>query len=324
MLNVAVIGVGNMGKNHARIYSEHPAVKLIAVCDANKTICDEIANKYSCKAYYDVDTLLQNEKLDGVSIAVNTTHHKEVVTKVAEKRINILLEKPVASNLNDAIEIKSIVKKNGVKCVVGHIERYNPSVRLALQMVIDGKLGKLFYINAIRQGLYNKGNSDVDVLTDLGIHDLEIINYLLSNINDTVVDTKLEGSNFINKNNYDIVRVLLKTNKKTIVNLITDVLTPTKIRKLYIGGEKGQLILDYINQELIFNTNGDTKQDYSYNEILMGISQGEKIEIKIDKKEPLFLELDNFINCILEKEKPFVCIDDAVNAIELLERINKN
>jgi len=323
-LNVAVIGVGNMGKNHARIYSEHPAVKLIAVCDANKTICDEIANKYSCKAYYDVDTLLQNEKLDGVSIAVNTTHHKEVVTKVAEKRINILLEKPVASNLNDAIEIKSIVKKNGVKCVVGHIERYNPSVRLALQMVIDGKLGKLFYINAIRQGLYNKGNSDVDVLTDLGIHDLEIINYLLSNINDTVVDTKLEGSNFINKNNYDIVRVLLKTNKKTIVNLITDVLTPTKIRKLYIGGEKGQLILDYINQELIFNTNGDTKQDYSYNEILMGISQGEKIEIKIDKKEPLFLELDNFINCILEKEKPFVCIDDAVNAIELLERINKN
>jgi len=323
-LNVAVIGVGNMGKNHARIYSEHPAVKLIAVCDANKTICDEIANKYSCKAYYDVDTLLQNEKLDGVSIAVNTTHHKEVVTKVAEKRINILLEKPVASNLNDAIEIKSIVKKNGVKCVVGHIERYNPSVRLALQMVIDGKLGKLFYINAIRQGLYNKGNSDVDVLTDLGIHDLEIINYLLSNINDTVVDTKLEGSNFINKNNYDIVRVLLKTNKKTIVNLITDVLTPTKIRKLYIGGEKGQLILDYINQELIFNTNGDTKQDYSYNEILMGISQGEKIEIKIDKKEPLFLELDNFINCILDKEKPFVSIDDAVSAIELLERINKN
>ena len=322
MLNIGVIGVGNMGKNHARIYFEHPDVNLVAVCDINKERCDEFAKRYNCKGYYSVDSLLKNEKLDGVSIVVPTSVHREVVEQVASKKINILLEKPVTDNLKDSIYVQDLIKKNNLICVCGHIERYNPGVRKALDMLFNGELGKLFYINMIRQGLNPQGFVDVDALTNLGIHDLEIANYIINNIKpkDSFVSFNGVKESQINKFG-DIFRVNMKTQNKCIVNLVVDTLTPTKKRELYICGEKGMLALDYITQKLVFYTNGAAKESYSYNDILRGVSLGETININFDIKEPLFMEIDNFVKSIEGKEKPFVCIEDAVASIELLEKV---
>jgi len=319
----AVIGVGNMGKNHVRIYFENPAAELVAVCDKDKTIADQFAKKYNCKAYYDLDLLLESEKLDGVSICVPTSLHTGVVKKVAEKKINILLEKPIAPNIKEAKEIKDLIKKNNLICVVGHIERYNPAVRTAIDLIFKGKLGKLFYINVLRQGPYPPGLVDVDVLTDLGIHDLEIINYLLGKIGDNVSEVCLQKHNFINKKDPDLVRVLMKSKENVVINLSTDILSPTKIRKLYVCGKKGLLQLDYITQELTFYENGKHKEYSEYKELLMGVTVGEEQKIVVDKKEPLGLEIENFINCVAGKEKPYVSVDDAVEAIELLEKLKK-
>lgn len=313
-----------MGKNHARIYFEYPNVKLVSICDINKEQTDELAKKYNCKAYYNLDEMLNTEKLDGVSICVPTLLHKEVVKKVAQKKINILLEKPAANNVKDAEEIRAVVKQNNVICVVGHIERYNPAVRKAIDLVFKGELGKLFYINAVREGPYPPGTVDVDVLTDLGIHDLEIINYILSNLNDYVKYHNIEGHNFLNKRDYDIVRVIMKSKENVIITLSTDRLSPTKIRQLYICGKKGLLKLDYITQKLTFFKNGIHKPDYEYNEILKGVSVGEEILVDVDIKEPLFVEIDNFIKCLDGKEKPYVTLDNAIEGIRLLEEIKKD
>lgn len=320
MLNIAVIGVGNMGKNHARIYFEHPDAKLVAVCDINKERCDEFAKKYKCNGYYDVDSLLQSEKLNGVSIAVPTSVHKEIVEKVVPSGINILLEKPVAGNLKDSEFIKEIVKKHKVVCVVGHIERYNPGVKKVLEMVFNNNLGKLFYINAIRQGLTPQGFVDTDALTNLGIHDLEIINYIVNKTKDSFVDFLGMKESQISKYG-DLFRVNIKTKNKCVVNLVVDTLTPTKKRELYICGEKGLLTLDYISQKLTFYTNGNAKESYTYADILRGISLGETININIEIKEPLLMEINNFIKSIEGKEEPFVSINDAVESIMLLEKI---
>ncbi len=323
MLNIAVIGVGNMGKNHARIYFEHPDVKLVAVCDINKERCDEFAKKYNCKGYYNVESLLENEKLDGVSIAVPTSVHKEIVEKVVPFGINILLEKPVAGNLIDSKSIEKIVKKHKVVCVVGHIERYNPGVRKIIEMVLKGELGKLFYINATRQGLSPQGFVDTDALTNLGIHDLEIINYIVNNTNDSFIAFSGMKESRISKY-CDIFRVNMKTKNKCIINLVVDTLAPTKIRELYVDGERGLLALNYITQKLTFYTNGNAKESYSYEDILKGVSLGEIININLEIKEPLFMEIDNFIKSVEGKEKPFVSIDDAVESITVLEKIENN
>lgn len=320
LLNIAVIGVGNMGKNHARIYFEQPDVKLVAVCDINKQRCDEFAEKYKCKAYCDLDDMLKIEKLDGVSICVPTSIHKEIVEKVASHKVAILLEKPVTGNLKDSEYVQKVIKQNKIICVVGHIERYNPGVRKALEMLFNGELGKLFYINAVRQGLNPQGFVDVDALTNLGIHDLEIVNYIIKNMSDSFVYFNGLKESQINKYG-DIFRVNMKTQNKCIVNLVVDTLTPTKKRELYICGEKGLLALDYITQKLIFYTNGSAKESYSYSEILKGVSLGETININFEIKEPLLMEINNFLNSIEGKEKPFVCIDDAVASMVLLEKI---
>jgi UDP-N-acetylglucosamine 3-dehydrogenase len=320
MLNIAVIGVGNMGKNHARIYFEHPDINLVAVCDIKKDRADDYALKYKCKAYYDVESLLQNEKLDGVSIVVPTLVHKEIVEKVVPRKINILLEKPVSSNLKDAEIIRNIIKENNVVCVCGHIERYNPGVRKSLEMVFNNDLGKLIYINAIREGLNPQGFVDVDALTNLGIHDLEIINYIIKNIPDSIDYFVGLKESIINKLG-DLFRISIKTNNKCVINLVVDTLTPIKKRELYICGEKGLLSLDYISQKLVFYTNGSLKESYSYSDILRGVTSGETININFEIKEPLFLEIDNFIKSIKGIEKPFVGIDDAVESIMLLEKI---
>lgn len=324
LLNIAVIGVGNMGKNHARIYFEHSNVNLVAICDNNKSVADSFAEKYKCKAYYDLDEMLNTEKLDGVSICVPTMQHKEVVEKIAQKKINILLEKPAASSVKEAEEIRNLVKQSNIVCVVGHIERYNPAVRKAIDMIFKGELGKLFYINVLRQGPYPPGTVDVDVLTDLGIHDLEIINYMLNKMGDCVSNACLQTHNFLNKKEPDIVRVLMKTKENVVITLATDILSPTKIRKLYICGKKGMLKLDYITQELTFYENGKYKENIEYSEILMGITVGEERRINIEKKEPLLMEIENFLNSIEGKEKPYVNIDDALNGIVLLESLKEN
>lgn len=320
MINIAVIGVGNMGKNHARIYFEHPDVNLVAVCDINKERCDEFSKRYVCKGYYDVESLLKSEKLDGVSIVVPTSVHKEIVEKVVPKKINILLEKPVASNLKDSEYIQKLIKENKIICVCGHIERYNPGVQKSLEMIFNKDLGDLFYINAIREGLNPQGFVDVDALTNLGIHDLEIINYIIKNISDSIACFNGLKESKINKFG-DLFRVNLKTRNKCVINLVVDTLTPIKKRELYICGEKGLLSLDYISQKLVFYTNGSAKESYSYSEILKGVTSGETINIDFEIKEPLFLEINNFIKSIEGKEKPFVGIDDAVESIRLLDKI---
>ena len=321
---IAVIGVGNMGKNHARIYFERSDVELVAICDSNKERCDEFAGKYKCKAYYDLDEMLTNEQLDGVSICVPTMLHKAVVEKIAQKKINILLEKPAAHNVKEAEEIRDIIKKAGVVCVVGQIERYNPAVRKVIDLVFKGELGKIFYMNILRQGPYPPGVVDVDVLTDLGIHDLEIINYLLGKMGDCVSHACLQTHNFINKKDPDIIRVLMKTKENIVINLSTDILSPTKIRKLYICGKKGLLSLDYITQEITFYENGKHRENIDYQEILTGVTVGEERKIIVEKKEPLLMEINNFLNSISGKEKPYVTIDDALNGIILLEHLKEN
>ncbi|MDD4983834.1 MAG: Gfo/Idh/MocA family oxidoreductase [Candidatus ainarchaeum sp.] len=321
---IAVIGVGNMGKNHARIYFERPDVELVAICDSNKKKCDEFSEKYKCKAYYDLDEMLNNEQLDGVSICVPTMLHKAIVEKVAQKKINILLEKPAAPSVKEAEEIKDIIKKAGVTCVVGQIERYNPAVRKVIDLVFRGELGKIFYINILRQGPYPPGVVDVDVLTDLGIHDLEIINYLLGKMGDCVSYACLQTHNFINKKDPDIIRVLMKTKENIVINLSTDILSPTKIRKLYICGKKGLLSLDYITQEITFYENGKHKENIEYQQILTGVTVGEERKILVEKKEPLLMEIENFLSCIAGTEEPYVSIDDALNGIILLESLKKN
>ena len=151
-LRAGVIGLGYMGRNHARIYADMDNVELCAVCDTDKSALGKISRRYHAIPYANYTEMLENEKLDVVSIALPTDLHKEAAIEAMRKGISVLLEKPIASNTKDAKEIVDFAEKNKAKIMIGHVERFNPAVIELKKMIDAGKLGNVYKIEAYRCG----------------------------------------------------------------------------------------------------------------------------------------------------------------------------
>ena len=164
---VGVIGAGNMGNNHIRVYSELPGVDLVAISDVNPETSNDLATKYIANFYYDYTKMIETEELDIVSICVPTNLHYEVAKYCLEKKINVLLEKPIAANIEDAEELLELSKTNNVKLLVGHIERFNPAVKKVKEIIDSGKIGDITAIVARRVGIFPPQIKDANVAVDL-------------------------------------------------------------------------------------------------------------------------------------------------------------
>ena len=322
MLSAAVIGVGSMGKNHARVYNEIDIVKLVAVSDINKKN-KKIADKYNCKFYDNYKEMLEKEKIDLVSVAVPTKLHREIALHVINKGIDILIEKPITSTVEEAQEIIEKAKEKNIKLMVGHVERFNPSI-IELKKRIN-QLGKIFNIAIRRIGPYPNRIRDVGVIVDLATHDLDIMCYLnKAKIKRLYAETEQK----IHTDYEDLFYGLLKFENNVLATLNVNWLTPTKIREITVTGERGMFVADTIKQELFFFENKLFKNNYEYNELVSGVLEGDMVKININQKEPLLAELEAFISCILHNKAPPVTGEDGLNALKLAllmkESANKN
>lgn len=295
MIRTAVIGLGIMGKHHARNYVRIPDVELVAVCDLNSDLMGSIANKYNCNSYHRYKDLLNKEELDAVSIALPTSLHKEVALMAAEKGLHILIEKPIAGTLEDAEEIIEITKKNNVLLQVGHVERFNPAVIKLKQLIQEGELGNISSIIARRVGTVPERVRDANVVVDLAVHDIDIINYLYESQPDKVLGSR--GQALIEER-HDYADIFLTYGDRSgfiQVNWIT----PIKIRSLSVTGSKGYAELDYINQQLVIYESNYTREvmdDLGDCNVKFGIPN--KTEVAIKNEEPIYLQLSHFIDSI--------------------------
>lgn len=287
---VAVIGVGNMGKNHVRIYSK--IAELVAVSDLDEDVGSNIAQKYNTKFYKDYRKLIEKEELDAVSVVVPSAYHKDVVTDFLQAKIPTLVEKPIAIGLPDAKKILELVKKYKTLLMVGHVERFNPAVIKLKQIIDHGRLGKIINLLAIRVGINPPNPAASDVALDLGIHDVDVFNYLLNKYPDRkkIIKTKLFSKNMADSSN-----LLLEYGKVTGV-IQTNWITPVKMRKLYVSGVEGYAELDYIQQKLVLHDKIlNTKFDGSFYELVSLSEEAPKKQVFISKKEPLKEELKYFL-----------------------------
>jgi len=306
MLNVAVIGVGSMGKNHARIYSELDNVNLIAVSDTNEELAKTVSEKYKCKFYTDYKDMLNNEKIDIASIVVPTEHHKQVALDVIDRKINILLEKPIASTIDDAKKIIEQSKKNNVKMMIGHIERFNPVITELKKRLENNELGKIFMIDMNRVGPFPERIRDVGVVIDLAVHDLDMLRYLTGS---EIVKYHSETEKKIHTTHEDMICAVLKLDDGIVCHLNVNWLTPTKIRNMYVIGERGMFLANYITQELYFYDNN----------IIESVSTETKLPI--EKKEPLLIEIKHFIDCVENNKEPLVSAKDGLKVLEQAEML---
>lgn len=311
-IRTAVIGVGNMGKNHTRVYSE--ISNLVAVADILPEIGRSVAAKYQAKYYQNYQEMLDKEKPRAVSVAVPTKYHKEVTIDCLRRKIPTLVEKPIAETTPDAEMMLKEAKKNKIFFMVGHIERFNPAV-IKLKRLIDyGKLGKIISLLAIRVGISPPKTSNSDVTIDLAIHDLDVFNYLVGEFphSKKVIKHKL-----FKDNRADSAAILLEYKHATGM-IQTNWITPIKMRKLYVTGTDGFAEVDYISQKLIiYNNIINKKQIGDYLE-LVSLSNKQKKEIYISRKEPLKNELLFF----LENRENQEC-DTTIEAMEALRLLIK-
>lgn len=320
-LNVAVIGVGAMGRNHARVYSEIEKANLVAVCDTNEKIGKESASKFNCKYYSDYKKLWENEKIDVVSIVVPTKLHFEIADFFINKKIHILIEKPITNTLEEGKKLIESANENNIKLMVGHIERYNPAIRALKKELDNNRLGKIYKINARRVGPFPARVRDVGVIIDLAVHDLDIMRYLTGSEAKRIF---AEVEQRIHTKDEDLLVALLRFDNRIICELSINWLTPTKIREISVLGERGMFLADAAKQELYFYENAILKDKYEFNDLIKGVIEGDMTKIKIEIKEPLKEELKDFINCIMEDKPEPTKGEDGIKALELALNILKS
>ncbi len=320
MKRVAVIGLGNMGKHHARNYTRLENVELVAVCDLNQELANNTAKKFNCKAYYDYEAMLRNEKIDAVSIVVPTFLHKKVALACIEYNLDLLIEKPIAANLEDAQVIIEAAKEKNVVLQVGHIERFNPAVQKLKQIIDAGKLGEVNSIIARRVGAVPVQVRDANVLIDLAVHDIDIIHFLYDE--DASHITGNIGKAVIEKRE-DYAEIFMKFGKKSGFVQV-NWLTPIKIRKLSVTGTKGYAELDYITQELVIYESNYTKEVVDeYGDYVIKFGIPDKTQIGIENEEPMYLELAHFIDCSEKKIHPQVTGEMGKNALRIALEVMK-
>lgn len=314
MIKAAVIGVGAMGRHHARVYSELDAVSLVAVADCDAETANRVAQRYGCRAYVDFVQMLDREQIDAITVAVPTELHREVALEAIQRGIHLLVEKPLARRVEEGIEIAQMARRHGVVLTVGHIERFNPAV-VELKRRLDAQeIGRVFHLNARRWSPYPKRVQDVGVVLDMATHDLDIMCYL---VDDVVERVYAEVDFLFSLPAEDSISAFLRFRKGALGALDVNWVTPCKVRQLSLTGEAGMITLDYLSQELDIFRNNSVVSDWDRLTLFKGVSEGDMIRPAIVKREPLRVELESFLQAIVEGGPPPVSGEEALRAVRL-------
>jgi predicted dehydrogenase len=295
-IKIAVVGVGHLGAIHTKVYSTLKNVELVGVCDKNPEKLSEFTTRYNIEGFTNVNQML--DRVDAVSIAVPTIYHYETAKPFLEKGIAVLLEKPMAATLQEAKKILNIAKKNNAILQIGHIERFNPAIQSIRKITIDPR-----FIECHRLAPYNPRGTDVSVVLDLMIHDLDIVL--------TFIDSKIKridaiGTPVLSKQE-DIANVRIVFENKAVANLTSSRISFQSMRKIRIFQHNAYISIDYVEQSATL-----------YKKVKNRIQQ---IGIPIQKEQPLQKEIVSFINCVRNKTQPIVSGEQGFRALQTAFKI---
>src|SRR4051812_28056812 len=297
-LRVGVAGVGHIGSNHARLYSELPSIEFTAIYDVDDSRANAVARKYGVTAARSLDDFAS--LIDAASVATPTSTHHKVAQPLLSSGKHVLIEKPITENTKDASELAELAAANHLVLQVGHVERFNP-----ILSALEARLTHPRFIEAHRLSPYPDRSTDIGVVLDLMIHDLEIILHLVrspvQNIDAVGVPVLSRGE--------DIANARLRFENGCVANITSSRISPEQMRKIRVFQEDVYLSLDYQNQS------GEV-----YRRTAKGL---ERDEVEIEREEPLKRELAAFIECAATGRAPKVSGFQAAAALELAVEITK-
>lgn len=304
-LRVGVVGVGYLGKFHARIYNDLSGAELIGVVDNNPDTAKEIADQYDCDALTDPADLIG--KVDLVSIVVPTSLHRDVALPFLNAGIHCLIEKPLAATLDEARELVDAANRNNVILQVGHVERYNAGI-VELSKRIDSP--KFFEVHRMNQ--FTARATDVDVVSDLMIHDIDIV---LSLVNSPLTQLSATGIAVLT-DHVDIANARLEFENGAVANVTASRVSYKQLRRFRVFGNNQYCGLDYVTQKLDTVRTDETKTTAGFPGIAVDSSE-------IEPRPPLDTELADFVDVVRHQRRPMVSGEDGLAALEVAVRIQE-
>ncbi len=295
MTRIALIGLGAMGRNHLRVLSDLEGAELAAICDQDSNLLAAAQRKYSVPAYQSWDEMLDHARLDAAVIAVPTRFHCQAGLAALEHGLHVLIEKPIATNLDEGRQLLAAAQRAKRLLSVGHIERFNPAIRELARRLEAGEIGRIYQLQARRQGPFPARIRDVGVVIDLATHDLDVMHYLAAS---DVQRLYAETEQRIHTEHEDILNALLRFQSGVLGVLQVNWLTPTKIRELSVLGERGMFVCNYLAQDLMHFKNAEFPAEADSEFRVRAVTEGEAVKFPVAQGEPLRLELQAFVEAV--------------------------
>jgi predicted dehydrogenase len=309
--------VGAFGRNHARVYQQLQqagVVRLVGVVDSDMALADEVARESNCRAFGSVKELLHpHNEIQAASVAVPTVLHLEMARSLMEAGVDVLIEKPLATTLQEADELLSVAAKHQRVAQVGHLERFNPAVRATLPLI-----NRPMFFEVHRLSVFSPRALDVDVVLDLMIHDLDIV---LTFVKSEVKEIRAVGLPILS-DKVDIANVRVEFESGCVANFTASRVSTERVRKLRFFQPGQYISIDYGRQDVLVFSVGDTRKASPGAAPDLPSAPSVNPQIQMSKptiiaEEPLLAEINSFLQSVRDRSRPVVSLEDGRKALEL-------
>lgn len=311
-LRAGLVGIGMMGRNHARVLREIDGVELVGVADPQ----GDRFRVAGGAAMVDTVAELVETGIDMAVVAAPTAHHLAAGLELAAAGIPTLIEKPLAATTDEALQLVSAFESAGIVNAVGHIERYNPALRSLRERLANGDLGEIFQVATRRQGPFPNRIADVGVVKDLATHDIDLTAWVLQSSYASVAAHTAHKSG---REHEDMISVTARMHNGAIVSHLVNWLSPMKERVTVVTGERGAFIADTLRSDLTFHANGEIATQWEQVQSFRGVTEGDEIRYAIFKPEPLRVQHENFRDAVLGRECDIVTMRQGMETVRVAE-----
>jgi UDP-N-acetylglucosamine 3-dehydrogenase len=317
MLHGAVIGLGMIGRHHARLLQDSERVRFAGAVDPGG---DRFRAVHQPELVLDsVAALLDRGPLDFAIVAVPTELHLPVARELAAAGVSMLIEKPLAATTDTAKEIVELCRRAGVLAAVGHVERFNPALQSLRRRLLDGQIGRLFTASTIRSGPFPARVQDVGVVKDLATHDIDLVSWL----SDSKIATLAAQTQYLSgREHEDLVLVIGALESGAAFSIVVDWVSPTKVRRTRVLGERGMLEADTLTGDLFFYENAEVRIAWSATQQFRGVSEGNVTRYALERREPLLVEHEAFLDLLQGRhDAGVVTLEQGVEIVKVAEAV---
>jgi predicted dehydrogenase len=317
VLRAGLIGLGMMGRHHARVLGSLEGVELVGIADESP---DAHRSGPAAPLVRGLEELLALG-LDYCVVAVPTYLHEQLGLRLAEAGVHALIEKPLTQDLASSARLATTFDRHGLIGAVGHIERYNPALQNARARIAEGELGRVYQVATRRQGPFPARIADVGVIMDLATHDIDLTAWV---VQQPYTSVSAQTAHRSGREHEDLVSATCRMGDGIVANHLVNWLSPLKERVTTITGEKGALVADTLTADLTFYANGTVATTWADIMQFRGVTEGDVTRYAISKPEPLRVEHEQFRNAVLGQDADIVTMAQGMRTVAVASALTES